>query len=141
MTLIHQNPVLGKGIVFGGYNPSLASNNFQFSYYADTFVYDSSPDPAAGTAHPAWRQVMTPGFPTYRCQGQLTCDPDTGKTYLFGGYVNALVVPSKKSFSRPFGDIWELRIDLPGGNFEDVDRELDARTSKVGPWVRCFYCE
>jgi hypothetical protein len=42
--------------------------------------------------------------------------------------------------SRNFGDLWELRIDEPGGGFEGVDLEEERRTAAAGPWLRCFTC-
>ena len=29
---------------------------------------------------------------------------------------------------------------MPGGFFEGVDLEEEARTAKAGPWQRCFTC-
>lgn len=140
--------------MFGGYAPSLptlflAKNaQFHFSYFADTFIYETPSAPAASDvpneptlAAPRWKQVLTPGFPTYRCQAQLNCDPETGRTYLFGGFTNSEYVPCRKDLiSRSFGDLWELRIDEPGGHFENVDLEEETRTAKAGPWLRCFTC-
>jgi len=126
-------------IVFGGYSPSVGTfypeqkKNFTFSYYADTFLFDSS------TSN--WKQVITRGFPTYRAQARMFADPTTGKMFLFGGYTNSDYVPSRKNtLSRSFGDLWQLCIDEPGGFFEDVDYDEEARTAKAGPWQRCFTC-
>ncbi|KAJ7767006.1 hypothetical protein DFH07DRAFT_769680 [Mycena maculata] len=52
---------------------------FPYSYFADTFMYDMAPDGAA-TREPTlsalkWKHILTPGFPTCRCQAQLACDP------------------------------------------------------------------
>ncbi|RDB16756.1 hypothetical protein Hypma_002384 [Hypsizygus marmoreus] len=136
------NDKLGKTIVFGGYNPALMTKTergiFPFTYYGDTFIFCP---PESDADEPKWKQVLTRGFPTYRAQSQLICDPDTGKTYLFGGYVNTDSVPSRKDYiSRTFGDLWQLRIDLPGGYFDDVDLEDEAKTAMIGPWQRCFTC-
>jgi hypothetical protein len=126
-------------VVFGGYSPSVdtyypeARKNFTFSYYADTFLFDVSTS--------KWKQVVTRGFPTYRSQAQLFADPTTGKTFLFGGYTNTDYVASRKNtISHTFGDLWQLCIDEPGGFFEGVDYEEEARTANVGPWQRCFTC-
>lgn len=114
----------------------------------------SPPDPASPTVAapstgpsqkdvkaPKWKQVLTRGFPTYRCQAQLVSDPATGKTYLFGGYTNSEFVPTRKAYiSRSFGDVWQLRVDEPGGYFDGVDLDEEARTAKAGPWQRCFGC-
>lgn len=55
--------------------------------------------------------------------------------------MNTEFVPSRvKNTSRSFADLWELRLDLPGGGFEGVDLEEEARTAKAGPWQRCFSC-
>lgn len=139
-----QNPILNKTILFGGYNPTLPAlyleqgAMFQFSYYADTFIYD---DGLSSGSPPAWKQVITRGFPTYRAQAKLFSDPETGKVYLFGGYTNAQFVPQKKDVvMRSFNDLWQLRLDLPGGFFDGVDLEEEARTAKAGPWQRCFNC-
>ncbi|KDR73272.1 hypothetical protein GALMADRAFT_251865 [Galerina marginata CBS 339.88] len=139
---------------------------FQYTYYADTFICDhripkpasldsqasasvfssKSPSPLAhrhtiDASPSSWRQVLTRGFPTYRAQAHLVADPMTGKTYLFSGYVNTDYVPTRvQNTSRSFADLWELRLDVPGGGFESVDLEEEARTAKAGPWQRCFSC-
>ncbi|GLB35176.1 hypothetical protein LshimejAT787_0207410 [Lyophyllum shimeji] len=154
------NEKLGKVFIFGGYNPCLPTlvlskrQQFEFSYFADTFMY-TPPDPAAppserpltspvvadSSGQPKWKQVLTRGFPTYRCQARLSCDPETGKTYLFGGFTNTDYVPSRGDYiSRSFGDVWQLKVNEPGGYFEGVDLEEEARTAKAGPWQRCFNC-
>ncbi|KAJ3509875.1 hypothetical protein NLJ89_g4987 [Agrocybe chaxingu] len=156
------NPILDKVFTFGGYSPAVptvhvGNNNelFGYSYYADTFICDFRPEnafvdkqksAAGGSISPdhfpaSWRQVLTRGFPTYRAQAHLLVDDQTGKTYLFSGYINTEFVPSRaKSFSRSFADLWELRLDIPGGNFDGVDLEEEARTARAGPWQRCFAC-
>lgn len=119
-----------------------------FSYFADTFIFDDSPstnpssslDPA-----PKWKQVLTRGFPTYRCQAHLLADPDTGKMYMFGGFTNTTFVPEcrqawNKGPGRSFGDLWQLKIDMQGGCFEGVDLAEEARTATNGPWRRCYNC-
>ncbi|KAJ6460780.1 hypothetical protein DFH09DRAFT_1114568 [Mycena vulgaris] len=45
-----------------------------------------------------------------------------------------------KLILRSFGDLWELRIDEPGGHFEEVGVEEEARSARAGPWQRCFSC-
>ncbi|KAJ6486262.1 hypothetical protein DFH09DRAFT_1106159 [Mycena vulgaris] len=84
------------------------------AYLADTFVYDTiTALPAAASTTqesalpaPKWRQVLTHGFLTYRCQAQLVCDPDTGRTYLFGGFTNNQYIPARtKLFPRSFGGL------------------------------------
>ncbi|KAJ7097492.1 hypothetical protein C8R43DRAFT_1048951 [Mycena crocata] len=152
------NEKLQKAIVFGGYTPSLSTYvltpgrqiAFEYSYFADTFVYDmpSSPSQSAFSAGttppppaPGWRQVRTAGFPTYRCQAHLVCDPATGRTYMVGGWTNCQFIPTRtKLFSRSFGDVWELRVDAPGGNFAEADVKEEARVARAGPWQRCFAC-
>ena len=42
--------------------------------------------------------------------------------------------------SKPFGDLWELRLDVPGGHFDAVNLEEEIRTAKAGPYQRCFAC-
>ncbi|KAJ7088234.1 hypothetical protein C8R43DRAFT_298122 [Mycena crocata] len=149
------NEKLKKTIIFGGYQPRLPTfvieqgKQFDYSYFADTFVYDMTPQaPSADSpsqeptlSAPKWKQVLTHGFPTYRCQAQLACDPDTGRTYLFGGWTNTQYVPTRTALvSRSFGDLWELRVDEPGGHFDEVDVEEEARSARAGPWQRCFSC-
>ncbi|KAF8962983.1 hypothetical protein BDZ97DRAFT_1064881 [Flammula alnicola] len=143
------NPVLNKTIVWGGYNPELptdfASNNtsFSFTYFAETFMYDGprAEDVSSNSSRRKWTQVLTQGFPTYRTQSQLLVDPQSGKTYLFGGFANKDYVPDPKTaFTQSLGDLWELRIDLPGGHFEGVDIKDEKRTAQLGPWQRCFRC-
>ncbi|KAJ7109557.1 hypothetical protein C8R43DRAFT_1139663 [Mycena crocata] len=136
------NAVLDKVIVFGGYTPVLpsqfsAKTVFTFSFFGDTFMYGADTDGAA----PAWKHVLTHGFPVYRAQAHLVSDPASGRTFLFGGYVNAEYVPSRsEEESRSFADLWELRVNVPGSDFADVDVEEEARTARVGPWQRCFAC-
>ena len=36
--------------------------------------------------------------------------------------------------------MWQLCLDEPGGYFEGVDLDEEARTAKAGPWQRCFAC-
>ncbi|KAJ7725797.1 hypothetical protein B0H16DRAFT_1895004 [Mycena metata] len=148
------NEKLGRVVVFGGYHPTLPTHvvtagtevQFNYSYFADTFLYSMTPAP--DTASPPrlsrkWQQVRTAGFPTYRCQAQLAVDAATGRTYMFGGWTNNQYIPTRtKLMSRSFGDVWELRVDLPGGHFEDAaaDVEEEARVARAGPWQRCFSC-
>jgi N-acetylneuraminic acid mutarotase len=58
---------LGRGVVFGGYSPlspllgpleDTKQIRFDFSYYADTFIWDPKTN--------NWSQVLTRSFPTYR---------------------------------------------------------------------------
>ena len=141
-----QNPVLDSTIVYGGYNPEVPTQFesgvcFGFTYYADTFVLDHSAavlDHSA--ARPRWRHVVHQGFPTYRAQSALITDPDTGRMYLFGGYTNTDQVPSgKDARTRSFRDLWELRLDVPGGHFDEVNLS-DERSAQMGPWRKCFNC-
>ncbi|KAJ7032600.1 hypothetical protein C8F04DRAFT_1107341 [Mycena alexandri] len=147
------NDKLQKTIVFGGYMPTLPTivleqgMQFDFSYFADTFVYDTTlktptfPNDSPTLAAPKGKQVLTQGFPTYRCQAQLASDPKTGRTYMFGGFTNNQYIPTRsKLFSRSFGDLWELRIDEVGGHFDEVNVEEEMRSAKAGPWQWCFSC-
>ncbi|KAI0798160.1 hypothetical protein C8Q75DRAFT_813978 [Abortiporus biennis] len=140
------NSVLNKTIVFGGFHPALISAHdgeiFQFSLLADTFVLDPASDEVTG---PKWKQVLTPGFPTYRMEARLFSDPVTGRIFLFGGCTDPTFVVdkvrSKKGYiQRSFSDLWTLKLDIPGGFFRDVDLEDEARTAQAGPWQRCFTC-
>ncbi|KAJ6473405.1 hypothetical protein C8R47DRAFT_1145423 [Mycena vitilis] len=148
------NEKLGRVVVFGGYHPTLPTTvtapggqtlEFAYSYFADTFLCDLDPTANASNESrrpgPQWKQVLTAGFPTYRCQAQLIVDNATGKTYMFGGWTNNQYIPTHtKVISRSFGDVWELRVDLPGGHFDGVDAEEEARVAPAGPWQRCFAC-
>ncbi|KAJ6452159.1 hypothetical protein C8R47DRAFT_1181346 [Mycena vitilis] len=149
------NEKLQKTIVSGGYSPRLPTivmkptlKQFEFSYFADTFVYDMSradaggaPDPEPTLSAPKWKQVLSHGFPTYRCQAQLVCDPATGRTYLFGGWANNQYIPTRTQLlSRSFADLHELRLDMPEGHFDEVDFAEEARSARAGPWQRCFTC-
>ena len=125
-------------IVFGGYSPSVGTfypeqGKTSPSRIMQTHSY-SMPPLRNGNR-------LSLGFPTYRAQARLFADPTTGKTFLFGGYTNADYVPSRRNtISRSFGDFWQLCIDEPGGCFDDVDYDEEARTAKAGPWQRCFTC-
>ncbi|KAF9524626.1 hypothetical protein CPB83DRAFT_861014 [Crepidotus variabilis] len=151
------NPKVNKTILWGGYNPNMPTAfpdhgvSFSFSYFADTFVYDGTPNTSESqldtTSPQRWRQVITSSFPTYRAQSMLFADPISGRTFLYGGFSNNDYVPSRVSaISRSFGDVWELRIDVPQGGFtaddgsSKVDFEAERRSARVGPWQRCFAC-
>jgi hypothetical protein len=134
---------LDKVIVFGGYSPTFptlwADESYidGFAYYGDTFIsYPTSSDSPL-----KWKHVLTHGFPSYRAQAQLISDPVTGKIFLFGGYSGRGLVPSGTGgIMGTFGDIWQLRIDEPGGFSEGIDFEEESRTARPGPWQRCFTC-
>ncbi|KAJ7478903.1 hypothetical protein FB451DRAFT_1131191 [Mycena latifolia] len=139
------NAALDKLIVFGGYSPTVPTwfedvqDTVTYTYYADTFIGEIS----AGASSPSWKQVVSPGFPTYRAEATLVTDSKTGKTFLFGGYKNTTYVRSKNAAptgARCFVDLWQLRLDVPGGCFEGVDLTEEARTAAAGPWQRCFSC-
>ncbi|THU96933.1 hypothetical protein K435DRAFT_722318 [Dendrothele bispora CBS 962.96] len=152
---------LDRVIMFAGYNPTCPTDlprpeggwsGYNFSYYADTFILGDYPiskspstslDTEATSTRSKWKQILTPGFPTYRCQAQLMTDNTTGKVYMYGGFTNNdFVLGSKELRPRAFGDLWQLRFDEPGGFFSEdgVIWEQEARTAKVGPWQRCFAC-
>ncbi|KAH9947500.1 hypothetical protein B0H21DRAFT_738280 [Amylocystis lapponica] len=135
------NPKLDATVLFGGYNQQIpddtdsSSSPFNFSYYADAFILDHS------SPTPTWKQVLAQGFPTYRAAAHLHADPDTGRTFLFGGHTNTMFVPSGKHEDvRSFSDLWQLRLDVPGGFIEEVDWEEEMRTAPMGPWHKCFSC-
>lgn len=85
------NEKLDEVIVFGGYNPVLQrTRQFRFSCFADTLMYNppdlassppenllSGPSVVDSNAQPKGKQVLTRGFPAYRCQAQLFTDPET----------------------------------------------------------------
>ena len=143
-----QHEQLDKVILFGGSNSNLPTyrdngSALSFSYFADTFVLDNTPT-ASPITGPRWKQVITRGFPTYRAQAKLFADPESGRVYLFGGYTAVNFVPPRADplaeDSCAFGDLWTLKLDMPGGHFEGVDLEEEARTARVGPWQRCYNC-
>ncbi|KAK7045130.1 hypothetical protein R3P38DRAFT_2882703 [Favolaschia claudopus] len=150
------NETWKRVVIFGGYHPTLPTiditeklPSFGYSYFADTFLYDPAParspsisqTPPPTVTAPKWQQVLTPGFPTYRCQSHLAVDPDTGRTYLFGGWTNNQYIPTHtKVISRSFGDLWELKVDLPGGHLNEADIEEEMRVARAGPWQRCYNC-
>jgi hypothetical protein len=106
---------------------------YSFTYYADTFIF--CPDTFS------FKHILTPGFPTYRAESSLVHHPASGKTYLFGGFANTEYVDDKKRvLTRTFADLWELRVDMPGGGFEEVNLEEEKRSASLGPWKRCFSC-
>lgn len=41
---------------------------------------------------------------------------------------------------RTYNDLWQLKIDMPGGNWKPKDLERDIRMERMGPWSRCFTC-
>ncbi|KAJ6490523.1 hypothetical protein DFH09DRAFT_1105136 [Mycena vulgaris] len=58
-----------------------------------------------------------------------------------GGFTNNQYTPTRtKLILRSFGDLWELRIDEPGGHFEEVGVEEEPRSARAGPRQRCFSC-
>ncbi|KAL7275702.1 hypothetical protein RUND412_001344 [Rhizina undulata] len=137
------NPCMKRTVVFGGYCGTTNTYfpdrgiNFTFAYYADTFLWDAETR--------KWCQVLTRGFPTYRAQSRLIVDEAAGKTYLFGGYTNSDFVPSNHVVSRAFNDLWELKVDVPGGGIDESNREKELgteeqRTAVMGPWGVCFCC-
>lgn len=105
--------------------------SFAFSYFADAFLYNPDTN--------MFQHVLTKGYPTYRALGTCATDLDTGTMYMFGGFTNPEYVPSRPS-AKPFSDLWKLRLDMPGGGWEGVDVDEEARTAKVGPWSRCYSC-
>ena len=65
----------------------------------------------------------------------------SGKVYLFGGWVNQVFIHGRKdTVTRSYADLWQLRINIPGGFYEDVDLEEESRFAKAGPWKRCLGC-
>ncbi|KAI0082393.1 hypothetical protein K474DRAFT_1655154 [Panus rudis PR-1116 ss-1] len=140
------NEKLGVAVIFGGYSSTLPAHfpeldkHCAFSYFGDTFIY-VPPDPTNPDSRPKFQQVITRGFPTYRAQAHMFTDPSNGKMYLFAGYTNSQLIADKKNImSRSFADIWQLKLDMPGGYFEGVDLEEEARNARVGPWQKCYNC-
>jgi hypothetical protein len=58
----------------------------------------------------------------------------TGKKYLFGGTTRKEFFSARNdAITRSFGDIWQLRVDLPGGYFEEVNQDKSFLGSDVTP--------
>ncbi|KAF9455731.1 hypothetical protein BDZ94DRAFT_1179317 [Collybia nuda] len=159
------HPGLGKAIVFGGYNANVPTdffvdnnvNRLAFSYYADTFIYDtptSNEDTSTseecsqhGPASFRWQQVISHGFPSYRSMAQLNVDPATGKIYLYGGKITNEYIYSRR-VSHAFGDLWQLQLTPSRAQPEEaktdggrqVEPELVRRCfacGSVGSWKKC----
>ncbi|EJD48582.1 hypothetical protein AURDEDRAFT_136196 [Auricularia subglabra TFB-10046 SS5] len=139
------SPALGRAVVYGGYHGSLMtldnspSGNligknalFRYSYFGDTLLFDP--------ATRMWQLVLVKGFPSYRAGSTLVCDPDGGNIYLFGGYTSSEFSPRKSRETRTYSDLWQLKIDMPGGHWDPKDLERDIRAERAGPWMRCFSC-
>ncbi|KIK52660.1 hypothetical protein GYMLUDRAFT_179913 [Collybiopsis luxurians FD-317 M1] len=133
----------GRAVVYGGYHGSLPTIElnvsignqqpmYDFTFFGDTFVHDPETN--------VWQHVLVRGFPSYRAMATIASDPDTGKVYLFGGYTNPDFVPAKNITGRVYHDVWTLKLDLPGGNWNPEDLHRDMRAEKMGPWMRCFTC-
>ena len=58
----------------------------------------------------------------------------------FEELVDQFIPSGKHQLTRSFSDLWELRLDTPGGHFAEVDLADEARTAHVGPWETCFNC-
>lgn len=80
------NEAWNRAIVFGGYCPSMSlfedGQEMTFSYFGDTFAWNPETR--------RWAQVITRGFPTYRALADMISDPETGRTFLFGGCKSSL---------------------------------------------------
>jgi hypothetical protein len=76
------NEKLNHLITFGGYTTSIhyyipsANAVLDYSYLGDTFMW--SPETQ-------WRQVISRSFPAYRAAPDMFSDPNTGRTFLYGG--------------------------------------------------------
>ncbi|KAJ6564110.1 hypothetical protein B0H19DRAFT_1209820 [Mycena capillaripes] len=130
LTKYHQNAVLDKIILFGGYSPTVPT---WFEDINDTTFIGDMNSVSSTCAPVSRKQVLMRGFPTYRAESIFLTDAKTGKIFLFGGYKNTI--------SRRFVDLWQLRLDVPGEFFQGVYLEEEARTATAGPWQRCFSCE
>ncbi|KZW03705.1 hypothetical protein EXIGLDRAFT_634947 [Exidia glandulosa HHB12029] len=139
------SPALERAIVYGGYNSSAVTlddsrdygasdlpSMFRYSYFGDTLLFDPTTR--------IWKHVLVKGFPSYRALSSLVCDPDDGKVYIFGGYTNCEYVPANRGIIRVYSDLWQLKIDMPGGNWNPKDLERDIRSERNGPWRKCYTC-
>ncbi|KZV99080.1 hypothetical protein EXIGLDRAFT_606252 [Exidia glandulosa HHB12029] len=143
------SPELGRTLVYGGYHGGMFTMDpqsekdtatairptpwgFQFAYLGDTFLFD----PTTGI----WQHVLVKGFPSYRLGARFVVNPEDGKVYLFGGSCNSNFVPSKTAVMRTYNDLWQLKIDMPGGHWDPKDLERDTRMERIGPWTRCYAC-
>jgi len=48
--------------------------------------------------------------------------------------------PSRQNETRVHSDLWQLKIDMPGGHWDPKDLERDIRLERIGPWTMCFTC-
>ncbi|KAK7446264.1 hypothetical protein VKT23_014469 [Stygiomarasmius scandens] len=132
---------MNRTIIYGGYHsnhgfkendPDMFQGVFGYAYFGDAFLWN----PDTGI----WQHILVKGFPSYRSMSSLTCDPETGKLYMFGGFCNGDFIPTKNMMGRFYSDVWQLKIDTPGGHWDPKDLERDIRAEKMGPWLRCFTC-
>ena len=86
------------------------------------------------------RQVITHGFPTYRYTAPRVTDDDTGRMYLFEGYVDSDFMPCRPDFVP---SLWRF-MGAPARCFVKTLQYRrfggEIRTVKAGPYQRCFAC-
>ncbi|KIJ53637.1 hypothetical protein M422DRAFT_775679 [Sphaerobolus stellatus SS14] len=119
---ILQNKKIGKVVVVGGSSTRIARQKYisqQSSYMADTFPFDPE--------YTSWKQVISPGFQPHRSHSHLISDTETGRIFLFGG--TTFDNSATEQIFTCLNDLWELILDICGGNFEEVDLEEEARNA------------
>src|ERR1700761_7142097 len=121
------------------------------TYLADTYVYGDFTEPVNSefvtedmtsiSSREKWKHVLSHGFPSYRASHALLTNPSNGRMYLYGGYATSEYIPDNKDHSiKNYSDLWQLRLNISGGMFEEVGGKLDEKSSAAGPWKRCFTC-
>ncbi|KIJ48111.1 hypothetical protein M422DRAFT_28575 [Sphaerobolus stellatus SS14] len=124
------NPKLNRLIAFCGFSfnaplqrsTRLKNIDHVCSYFPDTYIFD----PAAFAS----KHVFICAFPTYRPLAKMFSDPGTENIFIWTIYI-------QRNHSN---DICQLRLDMEGGFWNEMDLEEDLRTAKAGPWQRSFNC-
>ena len=166
MTCVY-HPLLHSVIVFGGCNVRMPTNKSQFAgvdlgftNFADTFILNMKTR--------IWKQVLTHNIPHHRVYSQAHVDLATGNIYLYGGnshlivsYIVLLISPSllailtggcmsvllplkradKEKKDVAVGDLWQLKLDLPGHDFDRIEFDRESEIGSFGPWKLCFCCK
>ena len=135
------NSFIRRTVAFGGYStgPPTADAKgmpddalFVFAYYADTFLWDPVTN--------VWALVLTPGFPTYRACMTVMVDEDNGAMYMFAGFTSPSFVSSDRVGRIYLRDLWQLKVDLPNGGFDEKEWANLDRSAELGPWRICWAC-
>ncbi|KAJ6546235.1 hypothetical protein DFH09DRAFT_1507739 [Mycena vulgaris] len=108
-----QNEKLQQAVVFGGYHPGLPA-----------YIVNDANGREEGFPYPFFADTFAYDMAAATQAKPVAFDAPKWRHML----------------SRSFGDLWELRVDVPGGHFGEVDIEEKARAARAGPWQRCFAC-